>query len=125
MKKSLRMMLAVAVTLGIVNFQSPAKANCQMSSGLVAAACKMPCCAKTRMPLNCPMLKQAPPRDAISLTSEIKPVVLVFLHSLEHICASLLAPATQRSEEWTLSFYRWMFAAEPPGRSPPAVLPIA
>lgn len=122
MKSLLRILLVSFTVLSVINFQAPRPANCQMSAGLFSAGCRMPCCPKSQMPLNCPMLKAEAPRDVIGLTAPIFTPTFVALHSVQDLLSHRPLTLVARLGAAIPAFGHWLWDADSPGRAPP-VLP--
>ena len=121
MKSLLRMLWVSVTVLGLVNFQAPPPANCQMSAGLFSAGCRMPCCPKSKVPLNCPLLKAEAPRDAIGAASPVFSNTLVALHTVRDTLSLRPLALFARLGAAIPAFQHWLRVADSPGRAPPVV----
>lgn len=121
MKRALRTLFAAWMALGLISFLAPIPAHCMIAAGVFAASCDSPCCPKAQMPINCPMLLEAPSHDALITAAPSLHIVLVPLHAVEVV--SLEAPPANRTDLQDEGIVPpdIVCKAVPLGRAPPAV----
>lgn len=119
MNRLARILATTVTLLGIFNLQFPAPARCLMIAKTATVSCAMPCCAKSRIPLDCPKMEVQAPRDTIITSAPQLSTAFVVLHFV----ADGLSMRPSNRFTWlgsiTEKCRQWLLIYQTPTRAPP------